>query len=117
MAALSLLCKSPISLSSSQITGNILRNVSISRAVSLAVPRSSRSWQNASRSRLCSQFHGAKLDFAKVSNNVSLWKSARSMHGMAVAFTEDNHSHEETISMDELKASQIKKVVASKTRN
>lgn len=117
MATFSVLCKAPIALSSRQAGRALLRNAPVSKPVTLvALPRSRKSASESSiaRGRLVSQFRGEGVK--RISPQLDgrkpwLKKSARTMHGVAVAFTGNDSSLANDIpSIDTLKASQIKKV-------
>ena len=117
MATFSVLCKAPIALSSRQAGRALLRNAPVSRPVTLvALPRSRKSAAESSiaRGRLVSRFRGEGLKrISPQLNGRKPWlqKSARTMHGVAVAFTGNDSSLANDIpSIDTLKASQLKKV-------
>lgn len=118
MGTFAVLCKAPIVLSSRQAGRALLRGAPVSRPVTLvALPRSRKSAAVSSsiaRGRLVSQFRGEGFErIGAQLNGRKPWlkKSARTMHGVAVAFTgSDSSVANDVPSIDNLKASQIKKV-------
>ena len=117
MATFAVLCKAPIALSSRQAGRALLRNAPVAKPVRLvALPKSRKSAAESSiaRGRLVSQFRGEGLKrISPQLNGRKPWlqKSARTMHGVAVAFTGNDSSLANDIpSIDTLKASQLKKV-------
>ena len=118
MATFAVLCKAPIALSSRQAGRALLRNAPVAKPVRLvALPKSRKSAAESSiaRGRLVSQFRGEGLKrISPQLNGRKSWSktSARTTHGVAVAFTGNDSSLANDVpSIDTLKASQIKKVV------
>jgi hypothetical protein len=112
------LCKTPMSLSSAQITGNFLRKrAPLSKIKAIVVPKlSNKTGQRVQAARLLSQFYGSKLHNKNLSfphhNSYGEGLSRRSAaHLMAVSYAESNPSRQNNdVSVDNLKVSQIKKV-------
>ncbi len=112
------LCKTPMSLSSAQLTGNFLRRrAPLSKIKAIVVPKlSNKTGQRVQAARLLSQFYGSKLHNKNLSfphhNSYGEGLSRRSAaHLMAVSYAESNPSRQNNdVSVDNLKVSQIKKV-------
>lgn len=113
------LCKTPMSLSSAQLTGNFLRRrAPLSKIKAIVVPKlSNKTGQRVQAARLLSQFYGSKLHNKNLSfphhNSYGEGQSRRrsAAHLMAVSYAESNPSRQNNdVSVDNLKVSQIKKV-------
>jgi S1-C subfamily serine protease len=109
-----------MSLSSAQITGNFLRRKApLSKIKAIVVPKlSNKTGQRVQAARLLSQFYGSKLHNKNLSvphhNSYGEGLSRRrsAAHLMAVSYAESNPSRQNNdVSVDNLKVSQIKKVL------